>query len=66
MLLQELKTQFGNVFGTNFTVKPCGREEVKKLIELAEKYDNSKNYGNLVTGFMFKDNLIDLYKTLFL
>ena len=62
MILKQFLEQFNKVFDENLNVKPCGREEVKKLIELANAYDNSKSYGNLANGFMYEDNIIDLYK----
>jgi len=66
MILQQLKEQFEKVFTKDFEVKACGRKEVIKLIELANTYDDSKCYGNLDNGFMYKDNIIDLYKKVML
>lgn len=64
MVFNNFIYQFNKVFTEEFIIKPCGREEVIKLIQLAKSYDNSKNYGNLDTGFMNKDKIITLYNKL--
>lgn len=60
---QFLKT-FNEVFDKDNKVKSCGRVKCIELIELAKQIDNTKNYGDITTGFMKVDNLIELRNNL--
>lgn len=56
--------QFNEVFNSDYTVKPCGRNDCVKLIQLANQLKPGRVYGNPNTGFMHTDNLIALYNEL--
>lgn len=49
---KELEKQFNIVFDENENVKACGRAATGYLIWLCKQIDNSRSYGNLITGQM--------------
>lgn len=55
--------QFNRVFNKDFSIKICGRNETIKLIDICRNIDPSRNFGDINTGFMNKDSIIDLYKS---
>jgi ABC-type tungstate transport system permease subunit len=58
----KLLNQYSVVFNEDRTVKNCGREECKKLIEMMNKEYPNINFGNLKTGFMNTENIILIIK----
>ena len=52
--------QFNNVFKADNTVKACGRTECKKLINLANTLEPSVEHGNVKTGQMEIEKIINL------
>lgn len=61
MSIEEFKEQYNKVFNTDGTVKLCGREETKKLIELAKELKPDIDFGNESTGFLNVDNIKSVY-----
>lgn len=51
---------FSKVFDENNNVKACGRENCKQLIELADLIEKGKKHGNILTGCMNVDSVIEL------
>lgn len=60
-LEEKFKQEYKNVFTDDDTVKACGRNNCKKLIELASELDANKDYGNTETGVMNINNMIKLH-----
>ena len=60
-LEEKFKQEYKNVFTDDNTVKACGRNNCKKLIELAIELDSVENYGNIDTGIMNVDNIVKLH-----
>lgn len=61
-LEEKFEQEYKKVFTEENTVRACGRNECKKLIELAMELDNTIDYGNLDTGCMNVDNMIKLHE----
>lgn len=58
---EKFKHEYKNVFTDDNVVKACGRNNCKKLIELASELDSTENYGNTETGVMNINNMIKLH-----
>ncbi len=58
----KFEQEFKKVFTDNNTVKACGREECKKIIEIAKEIDNERYYGSIETGLMNTDNIVKLHE----
>lgn len=61
---ERFKEEYKKVFTDDNKVKACGRDECKKLIELAKEVDSKTYYGNIYTGLMNIDNMIKLHERL--
>lgn len=58
------KEEYKKVFTDDNTVKTCGRDECRKLIEVAKEIDSKTYYGDTYTGLMNIDNMIKLHERL--
>lgn len=61
---ERFKEKYKKVFTDDNKVKACGRDECKKLIELAKEVDSKTYYGDIYTGLMNIDNMIKLHERL--
>lgn len=61
---ERFKEEYKKVFTDDNKVKACGRDECKKLIELAKEVDSKTYYGDIYTGLMNIDNMIKLHERL--
>ena len=61
---ERFKEEYKKVFTDDNKVKACGRDECKKLIELAKEIDSKTYYGDIYTGLMNIDNMIKLHERL--
>lgn len=61
---ERFKEEYKKVFTDDSKVKACGRDECKKLIELAKEIDSKTYYGDIYTGLMNIDNMIKLHERL--
>lgn len=61
---ERFKEEYKKVFTDDNKVKACGRDECKKLIELAKEVDSKTYYGDIYTGLMNIDNMIKLHEKL--
>lgn len=58
---QNFLNVYGRCFNPDGTVKNCGRECTKQLIDVAGRICPSGNYGNLANGMMNIPNISSLY-----
>lgn len=61
---ERFKEEYKKVFTDDNKVKACGRDECKKLIELAKEIDSKTYYGDIYNGLMNIDNMIKLHERL--
>ena len=61
---ERFKEEYKKVFTDDYKVKACGRDECKKLVELAKEVDSKTYYGDIYTGLMNIDNMIKLHERL--
>ncbi len=61
---ERFKEEYKKVFTDDNKVKTCGRDECRKLIEVAKEVDSKKYYGDIYTGLMNIDNMIKLHERL--
>lgn len=61
---ERFKEEYKKVFTDDNKVKACGRDECKKLVELAKEVDSKTYYGDIYTGLMNIDNMIKLHERL--
>ena len=57
---ERFKEEYKKVFTDDNKVKACGRDECRKLIEVAKEVDSKTYYGDIYTGLMNIDNMIKL------
>ena len=62
--VNKFNTQYKKVFNEDGTVKACGRNECKKLIDIASKNKEFMPYGDDYTGRMNIDNMNKLYNSI--
>lgn len=61
---ERFKEEYKKVFTDDNKVRVCGRDECKKLIEVAKEVDNETYYGDIYTGLMNIGNMIKLHERL--
>lgn len=59
-MVDKFLEQYNRVFNTDDSIKACGRNECIQLIHLANKVDSSIGHGNIGTGHMHVDRIVDL------
>jgi hypothetical protein len=59
---EEFITEYKKVFNESNQIKTCGREECKRLIELADDIETSVKHGCTKTGMMNTDSIKTLYE----
>lgn len=63
-IVQDFVKQYAVCFDSVGSVKVCGRDECKKLIDLAMSVDSTLCYGDIENGFMHVGNMQSLYERL--
>ncbi len=58
--------QYNKVFDVDGSVKPCGREECKNLINMCKIELPSEDFGNPMTGMMNVENIQKFRKKILL
>ena len=58
--MENFNKQFCKVFNVEGSVKNCGREETKKMIEICQNIMPNKNFGNMNTGIMNVEEILKL------
>ena len=58
--MEKLKVLLNKVFDSDGNVLPCGREVCKELISTASQIYPNVNFGNVETGQMNIDNMLQL------
>lgn len=61
---RKVQRRIQKVFTDDNKVKACGRDECRKLIEVAKEVDSKTYYGDIYTGLMNIDNMIKLHERL--
>jgi hypothetical protein len=59
---EEFVAEYKKVFNESEAVRVCGREECKRLIQLADEIDNSVEHGRAEVGMMNTDSIKSLYE----
>lgn len=62
--IRQFKELYNDVIDANGNVKACGRDKCIKLIQLAKSINVRGQFGNIKTGYMKVDNIIELYNKL--
>ena len=59
--MEKFKKLYKEVFNEDGSIKNCGRAKCIELIELSMSIKPNIDFGISKTGFMNKENIIDLY-----